>query len=260
MNEVFRSTLEWSEGNRWLHFRRGLELWGICVWGRPTPRELATLPTLWCRRGPARKLLLDVRQLDGFDADCDVLGMDGFACARRALLDASCEVLLITARNAVGVAFEDWASNWLDASRLRAFSELEPALVHALPTLDAYVGVEIEQRLQVAIERSRFVDQVRAALASDLAESRVSRVAARLGLSSRTLQRRLAESGTTFRAELTAARLLAARRHLRGSNSPLTQIAFDVGFASLQTFSRHFRRATGATPSQWRRRPVASDR
>jgi AraC-like DNA-binding protein len=36
------------------------------------------------------------------------------------------------------------------------------------------------------------------------------------------------------------------------SNDPLTAIALDAGFASLQHFSAAFRKLTGASPSAWR--------
>lgn len=81
-------------------------------------------------------------------------------------------------------------------------------------------------------------------------------VAKTLGLSERSLQRKLGEHDTTFQGEVNAARVRAAKRLLRDTNASLTQIAFDVGCASLASFSALFRRATGTTPSAWRQRKV----
>jgi AraC-like DNA-binding protein len=38
------------------------------------------------------------------------------------------------------------------------------------------------------------------------------------------------------------------------TTEPLTQIAVDLGFSTLQNFSRQFRRVAGETPSGWRER------
>ena len=53
-------------------------------------------------------------------------------------------------------------------------------------------------------------------------------------------------------AEVNRARVRLAKRLLRESDAKLTQIAHDVGCASLASFSALFRRATGATPSEFR--------
>jgi AraC-like DNA-binding protein len=38
------------------------------------------------------------------------------------------------------------------------------------------------------------------------------------------------------------------------SDCPLTEVAVDLGFSSLQNFSRQFRRVVGEAPSAWRQR------
>lgn len=77
-------------------------------------------------------------------------------------------------------------------------------------------------------------------------------VARQLGLASRTLQRRLAEERTTFAREAMTHRLRAARARMLASDEPLTAIAIDCGFASLQHFSAAFRKAEGVSPAKWR--------
>jgi AraC-like DNA-binding protein len=70
----------------------------------------------------------------------------------------------------------------------------------------------------------------------------------------RSLQRDLTASRTSFQRELDAARVRLARRLLQDSDSPLTEIAYDVGCASPQHFSKLFRRVVGVAPSAWRAR------
>jgi AraC-like DNA-binding protein len=71
------------------------------------------------------------------------------------------------------------------------------------------------------------------------------------------LQRRLAERDTTFQRELAHARVDAAKKLLIDTDASLTEIAFDVGCASLPTFSALFRKIVGESPSQWRARERA---
>jgi AraC-like DNA-binding protein len=82
----------------------------------------------------------------------------------------------------------------------------------------------------------------------------VAQAARRLGLSQRTLQRRLGELGTTFQDEVGAARIRQARQLLLDGDAPLTRIAFEVGCSSLQHFSALFRERTGESPSAFRKR------
>nr|WP_272887020.1 helix-turn-helix transcriptional regulator [Phenylobacterium aquaticum] len=68
----------------------------------------------------------------------------------------------------------------------------------------------------------------------------------------RSFQRRLSREGVAFSDLLDAARLEMAKRLMRHSDVPLTEIAMAIGFAEPAVFSRFFRRATGQTPSAWR--------
>ncbi|HEU4538270.1 MAG TPA: helix-turn-helix transcriptional regulator, partial [Polyangiaceae bacterium] len=81
-----------------------------------------------------------------------------------------------------------------------------------------------------------------------------------LGLSTRSLQRHLRQAGTTFQAEVNAARVRVAQARMLAGDESLTAIALDVGCASTQHFSATFRKATGLCPSEWRARARARDR
>ena len=74
-----------------------------------------------------------------------------------------------------------------------------------------------------------------------------------LGMSGRTLQRRLVEEGTTFSAELDRARELRACALLLDPHLSLAEIGWMLGFSEQRAFSRAFRRWTGSTPRQFRR-------
>jgi AraC-like DNA-binding protein len=73
-----------------------------------------------------------------------------------------------------------------------------------------------------------------------------------LGLSARSLQRKLRELDTTFQTELSTSQVRVAQLLLRESAASLTAIALEVGCATPQHFSALFRRITGQSPSEWR--------
>jgi AraC-like DNA-binding protein len=81
-------------------------------------------------------------------------------------------------------------------------------------------------------------------------------VARVLDLHPRTLQRRLAEEGTTFGAVLDETRRSAALRWLTTTDVPLGQIAGLVGLSESSALTRCARRWWGAPPRDVRRRGV----
>lgn len=78
-------------------------------------------------------------------------------------------------------------------------------------------------------------------------------VAARLGLSRRTLDRRLAAEGTSFQAVLDGVRRDLALGQVEGSHRSMAEIADLLGFASPAGFNAWFRAHWGQPPGRWRR-------
>lgn len=79
-------------------------------------------------------------------------------------------------------------------------------------------------------------------------------VAADLGLPLRTLQRRLAREGRSFRGLVEEVRIALARRLMLHSDARLGDIALALGYSDQAIFTRFFRRHTGEAPGAWRRR------
>jgi len=77
-------------------------------------------------------------------------------------------------------------------------------------------------------------------------------VAQALGISQRTLQRRLGEEGTTFRKERDRFLSLEIERLLSGTELDLDAIAAQVGLSSASHLVAHFRATHGTTPGAWR--------
>jgi AraC-like DNA-binding protein len=76
--------------------------------------------------------------------------------------------------------------------------------------------------------------------------------AARLCISSRPLQRTLAEAHTSFRIEHQRARLQLAYDALGSTEAKLEAVAEHVGLTNASHFCAWFRESTGMTPAQWR--------
>ena len=104
-------------------------------------------------------------------------------------------------------------------------------------------------------QRPGLIEEVERAIVLHLGDAgaQAARVAADLGMSQRTLSRRLAELGTSFSQVSDALKRALAERYLRRSDRPLTEIAFLLGYSDLSAFSAAFRRWTGATPGAVRK-------
>lgn len=98
------------------------------------------------------------------------------------------------------------------------------------------------------------VEQVERLVADRLTngETAMPRVAAELGLSPRTLSRRLAALGTSYNAIIDELRRELAARYLNDTRLSLCEIAFLLGYTEVSTFNHAFRRWTGTTPTAFR--------
>ncbi len=123
----------------------------------------------------------------------------------------------------------------------------QPGLVSYL---DAYAR-DVSSRLPAD---GGLAEQVERVVTSSMARGvpEIDAVATQLGLSARTLQRRLGADGTTFQGIVDRARRRLAERYLEDDRLSLAEIGFLVGFADPSNFHRAFRRWTGMTPSECR--------
>jgi len=135
----------------------------------------------------------------------------------------------------------------------------EAALARRLPAADPTLGELIRGQAEAAIGRrsvgppllralrALVLDGVRAGRAPSLETA-----AAALGLGPRTLQRRLGEHGTSWRAVLDRERIGEAKALLADPRLGLARIAFRCGFSEASAFHRAFRRIAGTTPRRYR--------
>lgn len=143
----------------------------------------------------------------------------------------------------------------------QAFSGLllDNALLDApLPQADAQLASVHRQyaaaRLAALTDSSSFSDTLRIWLTAQLAGTVPTRAKAAqaLGLSPRSLARRLQAEGLSFSDLLDDARRTRACDAVGRSTRSFADIALALGFAEASTFNRAFRRWTGDTPGAWR--------
>ena len=85
-------------------------------------------------------------------------------------------------------------------------------------------------------------------------------LARKLGLSKRSLHRKLAHEGRSFSAILRDCRLKLARQKLALGRQPIARIAQDLGYADQSAFSRAFRAHCGLSPRAYREGCVPAPR
>lgn len=78
-------------------------------------------------------------------------------------------------------------------------------------------------------------------------------VAKKLGMSSRTLQRRLEAENTTFQKQLNITREFLAKNYLHNSAMTMDEIAYMLGYRELNSFLRAFAKWTGLTANKYRK-------
>jgi AraC-like DNA-binding protein len=113
----------------------------------------------------------------------------------------------------------------------------------------------LKQLEQLSRTEDRLLERVQALIRTQLGSGKVSLddVAAALKMPTRTLQRRLEESGVPFRGLIDEVRKLQAQRHLLDTRMPLAELAAALGFADHASFNRAFKRWTGVSPGAYRR-------
>ncbi|MBR9920488.1 MAG: AraC family transcriptional regulator [Bacteroidetes bacterium] len=78
-------------------------------------------------------------------------------------------------------------------------------------------------------------------------------VAEHLGMSARTLKRRLAEKELSFRDLVQKIQREIAVDRIRNTNQSMAEIAFQTGFSEQSSFNRAFKRWTGQSPADFRK-------
>lgn len=128
------------------------------------------------------------------------------------------------------------------------------------PGLVAAMERHADELMAQLPQEDALIENVRKQIARLLhdGEPDIRQVAARLHCASRTLQRRLREAGTSFRAELALVRRRMAESYLRDPRLQIVDIAPLLGYSEHSAFTRSYKEWTGQTPQQWRQKQGAT--
>ena len=118
----------------------------------------------------------------------------------------------------------------------------------------AMLGPRLEEELARKKAGRTVSERVKWVVARSLEKGRldIADIAREIGLGSRTLQRRIAEEGTTFRRLVDETRRDLARHYLGQPSLALGEAAFLLGYEDPNSFFRAFSRWEGRTPGAWR--------
>lgn len=132
--------------------------------------------------------------------------------------------------------------------------DVDLALPDADPVLATLLVDQAEAMLESQPRTRTQSGRVEAFLAARLGEAEVALpdAARALGMSERTLKRRLADEGKTFGALLDELRKSRSMELLSDEALSIGEVGFAVGFASAGAFRRAFTRWTGKSPRSYR--------
>jgi len=133
----------------------------------------------------------------------------------------------------------------------RPYVGSNPALVAAGEKMAEVALSEIEGSFSYRVEQALISSMPGTLLSAE-------QVAAKLGTSVRNMQRRLASENRSFREIHEQARADFSRHLLKCSGDSIGHISYRLGFADQSSFVKAFKRWTGRTPSEYRRRGVRS--
>jgi AraC-like DNA-binding protein len=240
-----------------LHWTQSPLLCGFIFWGRPDEAVLSRLTQVLdveLPPAPPHASLVDARGLEGVDPGV-FAGFARYMRSRQAGFGASVQrQALVRPEGLVGALVAGFYALLAPAYPVRVFEAPEDALDWLGCPEPLALATELDALRVEAAGEPPAVRALGEVLRRDLPGASLPGAARALGVSERTLQRRLQAGGTTFQGELHRAQVRAAQALLRDSDLKLTAVALEVGCASLQHFSGLFRKLVGESPSSWRAR------
>jgi AraC-like DNA-binding protein len=127
---------------------------------------------------------------------------------------------------------------------------------HGDETLAHHLIDRAEEVLRSLARGSSTKERVRSEIWNILSEGKptLERVATALEIPGRTLQRRLADEGTSLQQEVEEIRRAMATAMFRDPGTSTDEVAYLLGYAEPSTLFRSFRRWTGMTPQEYRKK------
>ncbi|MDX2511798.1 MAG: AraC family transcriptional regulator [Desulfobacterales bacterium] len=138
-------------------------------------------------------------------------------------------------------------------SILFSLADIDEQLPGSNPHL-ASLNEKVITKYLSGLDKENILHRVKACITDMLQSGSVvsDAVAKNLGLSKRSLQRRLQEEGTSFMTLKDEVRKELSHNYVRDSKIDIIEIAFLLGYSDQSAFSRSYKRMTGMSPSEVR--------
>lgn len=238
-------------GRTWIVYSVDAQLFGQIHWGAPDAEDFAHLLAVWelelRATTPRHASLIDLRRLTALEPA--LFSRLASRLGRMVPIVASKitqQAILPPTDPAIAALGASTTLGYPHAS----FADLEPAL-EWLGRRDALSAIRALG--DHARPASELLTSLAAYLRNDLVHANIDSAAFALGISRRTLQRRLTDENTTFLAEQQRARIERAQELLAASDRDVHEIAVEV-CGSAPKFNDLFRRTVGMTALAWRSR------
>lgn len=127
---------------------------------------------------------------------------------------------------------------------------------HCDPELLKILEEQVLQTAKNLINSDSILDNIRLAISSKLGNTEVNAdtIALEMGMSRRTLNRRLKENDTTFNQIKESIILELAKESLSTTSVSIAELAQRLGYSDSSAFNRVFRRLTGNNPLAYRKK------
>ena len=249
-------------GGTWLYFYASAHFSGFLLWGRLNEEDLQETikikPSVHAFAAKPHVAMVDARRVEKVDAAAFAVTAGSVQEHRGAIGKVIDRLAVLHPPGLLGTIAGGFFQIVRPPYPVEVFSEPTAAL--------RWLGMEGAGPLMAELDALQarvsgttpVLRDLRALIHRNLRGVALPEAASSLGISERSLQRRLSEHGTSFQREVGLARVRAAQALLVETDASLTHIAFEVGCASLHHFSLLFRKVTGETPSQWRARYPAT--
>jgi len=226
-------------------------LFGIVAWGRPALSGAQRL--VYARKpeledpGP-HHVVIDYRLVE-------VIDIEAFKCLAEWVTTHRERLAQVTAKVALVQPTEAFAAATVGGFYNVVGSPYPSQLCATIEEAEAWLGVPTLAPVNEVCDASAAGHSTTTALVAVLERTpglAVDEAAKALGLTGRTLQRRLQAESTTFLAESRKATVRRAKHLLSTTDDKVADIARAVGCATAQHFTELFRTETGVPPAAWR--------
>lgn len=242
-------------GNTYVVWNHSPQLGGVVVWGRPSERDVEQIFLVvdayhkLCARCD---VVTDMSRIDSIDSTAYAALLDGMRARQPFYSERVRRHATVRTDGIIGGLAEGFYRLIEANHNWRIFKDSKSAFDWLEHADGEQVRLQVEQFVAHACGVAPELRTVRDFLKAHLSTVLLRDVAAALGLSERTLHRKLRLHGTSFRDELLAARIDASRRLLGETELKIEVIALRVGCCSHTHLTNLFRRRTGQTPAEYR--------